>query len=143
MKTLSKISTLLILFSQINLAVFAKSNMVFCVQDNGKIAVEPSINGICEDSKTLTSQKSKNIFFQIDQIPPQEGCQDFSICQATFFPETNRKSNNLIFLNPVLAQSSTKTSCYIFSSKIIGPDEYSVEKKAPNPHFRRTVVLLI
>jgi len=143
MKSLQKISALLIIFSQICLAVLVKNDMVFCVQDNGNIAVESSINGICEDSISLSSQKSETRLFQFDELPFREGCQDISIRQSIFYSETKRDLNNIKFLIPAWNSLSIIAFSNLSSSRSLKLGECSIDKLTNDPHYRRTVVLLI
>ena len=62
MKTSQKIAAILVILSQICLAFQTKNESVFCVKNNGNFAIESSVNGICDDSKTLPSHKQTIVF---------------------------------------------------------------------------------
>jgi hypothetical protein len=143
MKTLNQLLAILIILSQFCLAAMVKNEMVFCVQESGNIAIEPSINGICVDSKSLSSQNSKSEFLQLEQLPAKPECRDISIGHSFFYTETKRDSYKTHFKNPVLYLISTIPTNQIVSGTLFGEAKHSPDNTSNTPYSRRTVVLLI
>ena len=87
-----QITVFLVIFSQFCLAFHNRTEFVFCVKDNGNFAIEPSINGVCEDSKKWLLKKVNTHSTQINKKSPPEDCKDYTIYKIVFKPENAEKS---------------------------------------------------
>ncbi|MBF0432154.1 MAG: hypothetical protein HQK83_12795 [Fibrobacteria bacterium] len=139
MKIFKHLIILLIISSQLGFALQSRSNPVICINGHGNVAIESSLNGICEDSKRVAFENFSGVLSR--QYLFGEICRDISIGLTASLSEQSK-----VYKHPGFAKTSQSKTISSFDRLIFIAEWRKFRVASDFTNFllyKKTIVLLV